>query len=205
MILNIIFLVWGYSIALIPLFDVTRIPWERIKESHLDRHYYVRQALHILGSDRFKIVFHILFFGLGLYELVADRAQGQHRLAQDQSENEMTFGQILPLALMSLPIPAAMEVYYGTLCPIPNVLARIGWLMNPAEEMKRRSDQRQLDVELSTTHRSDSNMSIMAIPRPTASSGDTGSKVSRSLLPNATNTGGTETNGSNPWKVYANY
>ena len=36
-------------------------------------------------------------------------------LAIDQSEDEMTFGQIIPLALLSLPILSALEVYCGTL------------------------------------------------------------------------------------------
>lgn len=63
----------------------------------------------------FNIIFGAAFFGLGLYELLEDRYQGQVLLAIDQSEDEMTFGQIVPLALLSLPILSALEVYCGRL------------------------------------------------------------------------------------------
>ena len=125
MLINIIFLIWGYSIALIPLFDVTRDLWKHVKDWSTQRPYGARRPgedfrrfagvmIYFFGSERFKIVFSTFFFGLGLYELFADRAYGEQQLAADQSEDEMSFGQILPLALMALPILSAFEIYYGT-------------------------------------------------------------------------------------------
>jgi len=104
MIVNLLFLVWGYSVALGPLFIWSQRVRKRITQ-------LADSSLVIM----FNIIFGAAFFGLGLYELLEDRYQGQVLLAIDQSEDEMTFGQIVPLALLSLPILSALEVYCGRL------------------------------------------------------------------------------------------
>jgi hypothetical protein len=53
-----------------------------------------------------NIIFSAAFFGLGLYELLEDRRQGQ----------ALTFGQIVPLALLSLPFLSALEASCGAFC-----------------------------------------------------------------------------------------
>jgi hypothetical protein len=123
MLINIIFLNWGYSVALMPFFGVTRNFWEGVEQWSDVRPYGIspretlrrvcRVAIHVIGSEAFKIIFSTLFFALGIYELFSDRAYGEQQLAEDQSEDQWSFGQILPLALLALPLLTALESYYG--------------------------------------------------------------------------------------------
>ena len=116
MLLNIIFLTWGYSVALIPLFKTPRKIQSSVRRSwprwaRCGGCGLGRKILRALRSDWFKIGFSVAFFGLGLYELVKDRLHGRDIIVG--SEDEMSFGQILAMALLTLPIWSALEFFLG--------------------------------------------------------------------------------------------
>jgi len=118
MVLNIAFLTWGYGIALV-IFGAPQALWRLIKRPcpHWAQCGSVcfkgdNLVLRILKSDSFKVGFSSAFFGLGLYELVRDRLHGNSIIAG--SENEMSFGQLLAMALLSLPLLSALEFYLGS-------------------------------------------------------------------------------------------
>jgi hypothetical protein len=119
MLISVIFLIWGYSVALSPFFSVTRNFWDVEQWSNTQRRpcetfrRVAKPVIRVIGSEGFKIIFSTLFFALGIYELFSDRAYGEQQLAEDQSEDQWSFGQILPLALLALPLLTALEVYYG--------------------------------------------------------------------------------------------
>jgi hypothetical protein len=118
MIVNLLFLLWGYSVALGPLFRWSTWLANRLKclilWPCLCHETCVRFIGNLLWTKPFKMAFSMAFFALGLYELLADRRKGQGLLAADQSEDQMSFGQIVPLALLVLPILSGLETYYGT-------------------------------------------------------------------------------------------
>ena len=119
MLLNILFLIWGYSVALIPLFNTVRKFESSVRRAWPRRARCGRgglgkrckKILRALQSDWCKIGFSVAFFGLGLYELVKDRLHGRDIIVG--SEDEMSFGQILAMALLTLPIWSALEFFLG--------------------------------------------------------------------------------------------
>ena len=94
-IFNVLFLVWRYLISLGRLF--------------IGSLGFKKRVRGWAGSPRFllfNLAFSTALFGLGLYQLLEDRGQGR---AIGQSEDEMAFGQIVPLALLSLSVLSGLE------------------------------------------------------------------------------------------------
>lgn len=140
---SFLLLFWGYSVALIPLFEWSwsfwllveksisgvyrrlsprpRLPFHLLSSSaKLWRAIYISGGLYgqLVGVMLTPIacaVFNVFYFGVGLFSLILDRSQGQ-ALMKGQNEDQFDFGQLVPLLLMALPFLSAIEAYYGT-CP----------------------------------------------------------------------------------------
>jgi len=130
--LSIIIFIMGYMINIIPLFDTSRV-WlaelRRFIESVYKRtnpSFRVGRTIHqILGKSTSRIhefigstigamIFHTVWFIIGIFQLLSDRIKGQYVLGADQNENTWSFGQLLSLLLIVLNVFAAVEIYCGT-------------------------------------------------------------------------------------------
>jgi hypothetical protein len=130
LIANVILVCWNYPSALIPLFDRTRKPLERLvlnlerySREHTSRDPMKWVALatiyffyHFLGSNVFAILELTGWFVIGVYWAVSDRLLGQS-LMKLSNENVLGFGQFVPLFLILIPIFMAVEIYCGTAIP----------------------------------------------------------------------------------------
>lgn len=135
MVVNIVLLFYGYIFAIMPLFDWSRRPYERIilwlediYSPRSDRSrtsktvgWLVKVFVYdILMSAALEIVGMSGWFGAGVYWLLDDRNNGQKLLRQAGAEDENNwngFGQIVPLFLLLLPTVMAVETYFGTFSP----------------------------------------------------------------------------------------
>ena len=139
MIVDVVLLLWGYSVALARLYRPRSKRWKRIQRTAQDYyHSVISQRLEIgagcsswfgtifqgiydlMRSSVFITIFNSAWFGLGVLSMFADRSDGHRLLDQGGSEDNWGFGQIMALLLMLLPCFAALEIFYGNLSPVSN-------------------------------------------------------------------------------------
>ncbi|KAF7348963.1 hypothetical protein MVEN_01417000 [Mycena venus] len=123
-IFNYSMLIWGYSAALIPLFRPTYRAYEAIKCAimiiipcggawpHRARQI-LRGVQEFLVSMVFDAVFTAIWFGIGTWSIISDRAQGSDvdLCTADNTEAEWGFGQLVPMVLLGLPLLGALDAY----------------------------------------------------------------------------------------------
>lgn len=148
---NILLLLCGYSFTILNLYEScsvyvhTRLfenPEKRLYRNieyyrhRGQRHFnsallanvlrFIRSVLllihEVLYSQCLSIIIDILWFGLGLHWILLDRTIPASEI--DGNENELTFGQIIPLLLLTSTIFTIREAYDGKI-----------HLCNPAEEL----------------------------------------------------------------------
>lgn len=133
LIVNVVFLVFGYSSALLPLFERSRglrryvKDWAKISADAAERSsskYWGLRSIYkalsgcfitlwnFLTSLTFEILFQLAWLIIGIQGLFDDRGQG-HSLMSKNDEDMWGFGQLLPLLLLVLPFMSAWEVHHG--------------------------------------------------------------------------------------------
>ncbi|KAG4442274.1 hypothetical protein IFR05_002265 [Cadophora sp. M221] len=117
LIVNLVFILSSYPIALIGLFAFTRGKWMKrrglIKDWD-DRNKDLFRGLIIHRPYRFVLLFQIAWFGLGIRWVVEDRKRGHDIMSHDEKniENTLGFGQLVPILLLVLPVMSFLEVGY---------------------------------------------------------------------------------------------
>src|SRR5271170_2347971 len=132
-IVDLLVLFWGYSIALARLYRPRNKIWKRITQTTRDYYLSVRSQrfeirfccssfgtisrgiYDLMRSSVFITIFNSAWFGLGVLSMFADRSEGHRLLGQGENEDSWGFGQIMALLLMLLPCFAALEIFYGDL------------------------------------------------------------------------------------------
>lgn len=129
---SMIIFVVGYLVTVIPLFDYTRTRWAHVRRiiNKADKIIVPRNVIgqklygimkivanlfsDFVGSKIAAMIFHSVWFGLGLSRLMNDRQNGGYLLRGGQNENEWSFGQLLAILLIVINVFSAIEIYFGT-------------------------------------------------------------------------------------------
>ncbi|KAJ7902077.1 hypothetical protein B0H14DRAFT_2669803 [Mycena olivaceomarginata] len=120
----------GYCQALIPLFGPTDRVWRAIKKAIFRGHTWrkittstsksdswrkrmLRVVLQFLDSSVYGLALSAVWFGVGVWSIVSDRAQSSYyELCQgDDTQAEWGFGQLVPMVLIGLPVLATLDAY----------------------------------------------------------------------------------------------
>ncbi|KAH7356763.1 hypothetical protein BKA65DRAFT_214413 [Rhexocercosporidium sp. MPI-PUGE-AT-0058] len=134
LIVNLVFILSSYPIALIGLFAFTRREWMKarsrihnwdekkdvtIKGFVIYKPYrYVRRVLlslwYFAASEIFEVAIQIAWFGLGIRWVVEDRKRGHDIMTLDETdvEDSLGFGQLVPILLLALPLMSFLEACY---------------------------------------------------------------------------------------------
>jgi hypothetical protein len=136
MAVNLVFLVPGYGGALWDMLRPSRsLPEQRQGSGLTDRGYRrvtprpmaairgVSERIYLVvmgvwsvvvcmwGSQVLGLLGNIVWFSLGVWNLVGDRNLGQAQM--QESENVWGFGQVIPVFLLILPVLTGLDIYYG--------------------------------------------------------------------------------------------
>ena len=121
---------WAYFNTLVPIFKPTK---SRLKQKIITKYraftpsisllciiyhslgWVLRNVWDLLRSAVLCAIFNVIWFTFGVVSMFSDRAHGRSLMAAGESENAWSFGQILPLLLVALPIVSAAEMFSGTL------------------------------------------------------------------------------------------
>ncbi|KAL5324267.1 hypothetical protein ACEPPN_008812 [Leptodophora sp. 'Broadleaf-Isolate-01'] len=134
LIVNLVFILSSYPIAIIGLFAFTRGKWMTRRESIEDwddknknlfkgliihkPYRFTRRVLlclwHFAASEIFEVLFQIAWFGLGIRWVVEDRKRGHDIMSDGEKDIEDTlgFGQLVPILLLALPVMSFLEACY---------------------------------------------------------------------------------------------
>lgn len=136
MLVNVVLLAWAYTAALLPIFEVTRMSWESIRqqivgrdevtEKYLEGRHYLQKTYKAvrfvvlltwfsLSSVFIEVVVQVFWFAYGVFFLIYDRNHGTE-LIESAEEDVWGFGQVVPLILLMLPFMAAAEGWHGEYC-----------------------------------------------------------------------------------------
>jgi hypothetical protein len=77
---------------------------------------------YFLDSLFLEIGLQIAFFVIGVVSVHGDWMQGNSMMDSRDERNFITFGQLVPIILLMLPVMTAMEVYHGML--VSNIVIR---------------------------------------------------------------------------------
>jgi hypothetical protein len=132
----VLFIVYGYTAALVPLFAPTKRLWKAFHKAikvlykklepgssnpwqywlrglHTELGWLARFVYEVFSSNFLSIIFGIVWFLLGVENLLIDREYGAALLkSAGRDENAWGFGQVVPLLLVALPLFLAGEVVF---------------------------------------------------------------------------------------------
>ena len=116
MLANYFMLLWSYGAAIIPLFQWTKNTFKVIQGLVVLMTPYVIMPVGIhlakfLDSMEFDLLLSGAWFGVGVWALKDDRRWGKEYFnnCSDASEDAWSFGQILPIILLLVPMMTALD------------------------------------------------------------------------------------------------
>lgn len=134
LIVNLVLICYSYPIGLVGLFGLTRSAWMKVRRDvrawDKNGENTVRKLVgprlyrtirtvvlgiwYLLASEIFEVGERIAWVGLGIKWVVDDRERGHGIMLHDEAvtEDTISFGQLVPILLLALPVMAFLEACY---------------------------------------------------------------------------------------------